>query len=263
MVARAGSWRVVEVDGYLPPRPPPAGTSTPVGYKYFSPAGPVHTWRSSRPGPAAIKQQQGHCHKRQQRSLAIWVFGPCHFSVVGPVAAGLVGHGTEPGCACTCAPRTIACWAAGATEPLPARIFAFSASNSACVSTPESSSSFKPFSFATVSDICGIEIKKSEVTKQPVVLEDDGGQRCCRTANAAPTLHEITQIRLSPSVCVVIAPGNERLRKTRLAAPHSPRRTPTGSLRDLVRRGVPSVLQVPLAFNATIFSIWLGTQGKP
>ena len=101
--ARVGSWRVVEVDGYLPPRPPPAGTSTPVGYKYFSPAGPVHTWRSSRPGPAAIKQQQGQSAKRQQRNLAIWVSGPCHFSVVGPIAAGLMcaGFGTTPGCNCT------------------------------------------------------------------------------------------------------------------------------------------------------------------
>ena len=169
MVARAGSWRVVEVDGYLPPRPPPAGTSTPVGYKYFSPAGPVHTWRSSRPGPAAIKQQQGHHPKQHRANLAIWVFGPCHFSVVGPVAAGLVGHGTEPGCACTCAPRTIACWAAGATEPLPARTFAFSASNSACVSTPESSSSFKPFSFATVSDISAATI--SPWTTSPSILD--------------------------------------------------------------------------------------------
>ena len=104
LVARAGSWRVVEVDGYLrQPLPPPFGTSSPVGYKYFSPAGPVHTWRSSRPGPAAIKQQQGQSAKRQQRNLAIWVSGPCHFSVVGPIAAGLMcaGFGTTPGCNCT------------------------------------------------------------------------------------------------------------------------------------------------------------------
>ena len=64
--------------------------------------------------------------------------------------------------------------AAGATESLPARIFAFSASNSACDSTPESSSSLNSLSFAALSDICDRD-KKSEVTKQPVVLEDDGG----------------------------------------------------------------------------------------
>ena len=48
----------------------------------------------------AIKQQQSQHPPKNISVLAIWVFGPCHFSVVGPIAAGgtCAGFGTTPGC---------------------------------------------------------------------------------------------------------------------------------------------------------------------
>ena len=185
LVARAGSWRVVEVDGYLP-----AATST----STVLDDNKILTLANGDRMPMTDTTTRRNQLTRRVQVLLSGGAGPylavietgsgCDQTAAGPECKKAakepryLGIRTVPLLGGGAYRRGIdVCWlrkyaglqlhlcltnnslrAAGATEALPARTFAFSASNSACVSTPESSSSFKPFSFATVSDISAATI---------------------------------------------------------------------------------------------------------